>query len=315
MPEFIVDHDQAGKRLDVFISSVSEVSRSQAKLMVENGDVSVNGRVIEKPSYRLREGDTVSFEIPEPVPVSLEPENIPLDIVYEDDYVIVINKPPGMVVHPAPGHYRGTLVNALLYHCRDLGGISGNLRPGIVHRLDKDTAGLLVVAKNDLANSSLVEQFKRREVVRLYRALVYGIVEKDRGRIVIPIGRDRFDRKKFSPRTTSPREAITNYRVVKRYEKFNVTDIRCKLETGRTHQIRVHMSYIGHPILGDYVYGFRLSRIKAPLLRKAIENMGMHALCAFYLSFRHPKTGKVMEFEVDLPEGMKRVIDVLEGRV
>ncbi len=313
MPEVKVTDERKGERLDVFLSSVSNLSRSQVKLLIENGEVSVDGRVIKKPSYRVKPGETVSFEVPEPVPLTLEPEDIPLDILYEDEDVIVINKPPGMVVHPAPGHYRGTLVNALLFHCKDLGGVGGALRPGIVHRLDKDTAGLLVVAKNDFANQSLIEQFKKREVVRIYKALVYGVIEKDSGRITVPIGRDRFDRKKFSPRTNSPREAITNYWVIKRYESFNVTYIKCKLETGRTHQIRVHMSYIGHPILGDETYGFKLSRIKDERLRKLIKSMGMHALCACFLSFRHPRTGKFLEFEVKLPEGMRRVIDFLES--
>ena len=313
MPEVKVTEEDAGKRLDVFLSAAGNLSRSQAKLIIENGDVSINGKIVKKPSYKVKLGELISFEIPEPVPLTAKPENIPLDIVYEDEDVIVVNKPPGMVVHPAPGHYSGTLVNALLYHCKDLKGIGGTLRPGIVHRLDKDTAGLLVVAKNDYSNQALIEQFKRREVIRIYRALVFGIIEDDYGRITVPIGRDKFDRKKFSPRTNSPREAITNYWVLKRYEEFNVTFVKCKLETGRTHQIRVHMAYIGHPILGDEVYGFKLSKVKDENLRRAIREMNMHALCACYISFKHPSTGSKLEFEIDLPEGMKRVIDILES--
>ncbi|MEO2065160.1 MAG: RluA family pseudouridine synthase, partial [Desulfurobacteriaceae bacterium] len=249
----------------------------------------------------------------EPEPIEVKPENIPLDVVYEDRDVIVINKPAGMVVHPAPGHYCGTLVNALLYHCKDLGGIGGALRPGIVHRIDKDTAGLLVVAKNDLAQQSLIEQFKNRTVGRFYRALIYGIPKKDYDRIVLPIGRDKFDRKKFSPNTTSPKEAITNYWVIEKFPKHNVSEIKCKLETGRTHQIRVHMSNLGHPLLGDRTYGYKPSRIEDEKLRELIDEMGMHALCAYYLAFDHPRTGKRMEFEVELPEGYKRILEYLRG--
>jgi len=218
-----------------------------------------------------------------------------------------------MVVHPAPGHYSGTLVNALLHHCKDLGGIGGALRPGIVHRLDKDTAGLIVVAKNDLAQQSLIEQFKNRSVGRFYRALIYGIPKREHDRIVLPIGRDKFDRKKFSPNTTSPKEAITNYWVIEKFPEHNVAEIKCKLETGRTHQIRVHMSNLGHPLLGDRTYGYKPSRIEDEKLRRLIDEMGMHALCAYYLAFDHPRTGKRMEFEVELPKGYQRVLNYLKG--
>ncbi|MEO2068515.1 MAG: RluA family pseudouridine synthase [Desulfurobacteriaceae bacterium] len=311
--EVVVDKEKKGMRLDQFLASIVDISRSQAKHLIEDGEVSINGKIVKKPSYKVKEGETVAFEIPEPVPLDLEPEDIPLDIVYEDEDVIVINKPAGLVVHPAPGHYSGTLVNALLHHVKDFQGINGTLRPGIVHRLDKDTAGLLVVAKNDLAQQSLIEQFKSRTVGRFYKALIFGIPRKDYDRIVVPIGRDKFDRKKFSPNTTSPKEAITNYWVLEKFENHNISLIKCKLETGRTHQIRVHMSYLGYPLLGDKTYGFKPSRIKDENLRNLIEEMGMHALCAYYLSFKHPRTGKVLEFEVPLPEGMERVIEYLRG--
>jgi len=311
MPEVTVESSHHKLRLDQFISAVADISRSQAKELIEEGLVSVNGTTVKKPSFKVKEGQRVSFEIPEPEPLELEPENIPLDVVYEDRDVIVINKPAGLVVHPAPGHTSGTLVNAILYHCKDLQGIGGTLRPGIVHRLDKDTAGLIVVAKNDLAQQSLVEQFKKRTVGRLYRALILGIPKKEHDRIVVPIGRDKFDRKKFSPRTTSPKEAITNYWVVGKFPRHNVSEIRCKLETGRTHQIRVHMSYLGHPLLGDRTYGYKPSRIEDETLRKLIDEMGMHALCAYYLAFDHPRTGKRMEFKVELPPQYRRVLEYL----
>ncbi len=311
--EAVVDKEHAGKRLDQFLSEVADISRSQAKELIEEGLVLVDGKESKKPSQKVKEGQRVEFEIPEPEPLELQPENIPLDVVYEDRDVIVINKPAGLVVHPAPGHYSGTLVNALLYHCKDLEGINGTLRPGIVHRLDKDTAGLLVVAKNDLAQRSLVEQFKKRSVGRLYRALLLGIPEKEKDRIVLPIGRDRFDRKKFSPNTTSPKEAITNYWITEKFPQFNVSEVECKLETGRTHQIRVHMSSLGHPLLGDRTYGYKPSRIKDEKLRKLVDEMGMHALCAYYLSFDHPRTGKRMEFRVELPPGYRKVLSYLRG--
>ena len=311
MEKVVVEKEHSKKRLDQFISEVSELSRSQAKGIIEEGLVKVDGKVVKKPSQKVKEGQVVEFEVPEPEPIEVEPENIPLEVVYEDSDVIVINKPAGMVVHPAPGHYSGTLVNALLHHCKDLGGIGGALRSGIVHRLDKDTAGLIVVAKNDLAQQSLIEQFKNRTVGRFYRALIYGIPKKEHDRIVLPIGRDRFDRKKFSPNTTSPKEAITNYWVIEKFPEHNVAEIKCKLETGRTHQIRVHMSNLGHPLLGDRTYGYKPSRIEDEELCRLIDEMGMHALCAYYLAFDHPRTGERMEFEVELPAGYQKVLEYL----
>ncbi|ADU96342.1 RluA family pseudouridine synthase [Thermovibrio ammonificans] len=301
------------QRLDQFVAEAAQISRSQAKEIIEKGLVKVNGKTVQKPAYKVKEGERVEFEVPEPEPIEVKPEAIPLEVIYEDQDVIVINKPAGMVVHPAPGHYSGTLVNALLHHCKDLGGIGGALRPGIVHRLDKDTAGLIVVAKNDLAQQSLIEQFKNRSVGRFYRALIYGIPKREHDRIVLPIGRDKFDRKKFSPNTTSPKEAITNYWVIEKFPEHNVAEIKCKLETGRTHQIRVHMSNLGHPLLGDRTYGYKPSRIEDEKLRRLIDEMGMHALCAYYLAFDHPRTGKRMEFEVELPKGYQRVLNYLKG--
>jgi len=311
--EVRVEREKSGKRLDQFLAELSELSRSQAKELIEEGLVKVDGQPVKKPSRKVKEGEVVEFEVPEPQPLELKPQNIPLEVLYEDKDLIVINKPPGLVVHPAPGHYEGTLVNALLYHCKDLSGIGGALRPGIVHRLDKDTAGLLVVAKNDLAHQSLVEQFKKRTVGRFYRALVQGIPHQKKGRIEVPIGRDRYDRKKFSPNTSSPKEAITNYEVIREFPKHGIAEVKCRLETGRTHQIRVHMSFIGHPLLNDKTYGYKASKVKDRKLRELVENMGMHALCAYYLAFDHPRTGKRLEFEVDVPEGYRKVLSYLTG--
>jgi 23S rRNA pseudouridine1911/1915/1917 synthase len=311
--EVRVEREKSGKRLDQFLAELSELSRSQAKELIEEGLVKVDGQPVKKPSRKVKEGEVVEFEVPEPQPLELKPQNIPLEVLYEDKDLIVINKPPGLVVHPAPGHYEGTLVNALLYHCKDLSGIGGALRPGIVHRLDKDTAGLIVVAKSELAHQSLVNQFKERKVGRFYRALVCGIPKKEYDRIVLPIGRDRFDRKKFSPNTSSPKEAITNYWVVEKFPKFGVSEVKCKLETGRTHQIRVHMSSMGHPLLGDKTYGYRSTKLKDEKLRSLVDKMGMHALCAYYLAFEHPRTGRWLEFEVEPPKGYKKVLEYLKS--
>jgi len=311
--EVEVDREDSKKRIDQLISEKTSLSRSRAKTLIEEGRVKVNGEVVKKSSYKVKKGDKITVEIPEPEPLELVAEDIPLDVVYEDKDVIVINKPPGLVVHPAPGHARGTLVNALLYHCKDLQGINGTLRPGIVHRLDKDTAGLIVAAKNEKAQQSLVEQFKNRTIGRFYRALVWGIPKEKKKRIVLPIGRDRFDRKKFSPNTTSPKEAITNYEVVEEFVPYNVAEVVCKLETGRTHQIRVHMSYLGYPLLGDKTYGFKISKVEDEGLKRLLESSKMHMLCAYYLSFKHPSTGKVLVFKVEPPEDYLRVLNYLKS--
>ncbi|NIA12192.1 MAG: RluA family pseudouridine synthase [Nitrospiraceae bacterium] len=306
-----VEKEYDGIRLDVFLSSkVEGLSRSQAKSIVKNG-VMVNDKLVKKPSYPVSENDEVVFEIPEPKPLGLEAEDIAIDIVYEDSDIIVVNKPAGLVVHPAPGHYSGTLVNALLHHCKDLSGINGTLRPGIVHRLDKDTSGLMVVAKNGLSQENLSRQFRERKVEKFYRTFVYGLIKEDRGTIEVPIGRDKFNRKRFSTNTSAPRHAKTDLWVIKRYEDYNVTDVKCKIETGRTHQIRVHMSHMGFPILNDKLYGFKASRVKSVKLKSAIEDMHMNALCSYHLKFKHPRSGKPMEFEIDLPPAMKKILDIL----
>ena len=305
-----VPSELSGKRLDVALSEIAKISRSKAKEIIEKGLVKVNGQTVLKPSAKVKEGQELSYTIPEPEPVRAVPEDIPIEIVYEDEHVIVVNKPPGMVVHPSAGHWRGTLVNAILHHCSLES--KDPIRPGIVHRLDKDTAGLMVVAKTEIAREFLISQFKSRKIERTYRALIMGIPKKLKGRIEVPIGRDRFDRKKFSPNTTSPKQAITNYWVVKTFKKFNISEVYCKLETGRTHQIRVHMSYLGHPVLGDKTYGFKISRIEDKTLRELVENLGMNALCAFRLKFLHPVEKKELMFEVSPPEGYLRVLRYLE---
>ena len=252
---FEVGQSEVGMRLDAFIASVSELSRSAAAKLIESGDVTVGGKPSEK-KRSLSLGEVVEINLPEPVECEAQPEDIPLDVVYEDDDIIVINKPSGMVVHPAPGNYSGTLVNALLYRCQgSLSGIGGVMRPGIVHRIDKDTSGLLVVAKNDFAHTALSEELKYHGIEREYHALVKGGFSEDAGKVDEPIGRHPIDRKKMAVlrNSESAREAITHYEVVGRYG--SITHLKLLLETGRTHQIRVHMSYIGHPLLGDEVYG------------------------------------------------------------
>lgn len=270
-------------------------SRSQLKLAIENGLVTVEGKRV-KPSYKVVEGDRIEVTTPDPVALDLEPENIPLDIVYEDDDVIVVNKPAGMVVHPSAGHPNHTLVNALLYHT-PLSTINGTFRPGIVHRIDKDTSGLLMVAKNDHAHQSLAQQLKDKTNLREYIALVHGVIKQDSGTIDAPLGRSPKDRKKQAI-VADGRHAVTHFKVLERY--LNYTLILCWLETGRTHQIRVHMQSIGHPLAGDPLYG----------PRKTIAGSGQF-LHAEKLGFKHPTTGKQLVFEAPLPDDFKKVIDRL----
>ena len=262
MDEWITIEDAAGERIDKFLSEeLSERSRSFLQKLIKEQYVKVNDKPV-KASYRLVFGDLVSILFPEPEKPDIAAEDIPLDILYEDDDIIVINKPKQMVVHPAPGHYSGTLVNALLYHCRDnLSGINGTLRPGIVHRIDMDTTGSLVICKNDAAHQSLSSQLKEHSIHRIYEAVVHGNLKEDSGRIDAPIGRHPTERKKMSTMAKSAREAVTHYQVLERFGQF--TYIQCRLETGRTHQIRVHMASIGHPLLGDAVYGPK----KCPFLK------------------------------------------------
>ena len=295
--------DREGLRLDAFLSEQLEnMSRSVVQHLMESGAVLVSGKPVKK-NYRTRVGDEIVLEIPQPEPVELLPENIPLDIRYEDQDVVVVNKPKGLVVHPAPGHWSGTLVNALLYHCGDsLSGINGQLRPGIVHRIDMDTSGLLIVAKNDFAHAALAEQLQDHSLSRVYEAIVVGNIKADSGTIDAPIGRHPVDRKKMAVTEKGSRPAVTHYEVIARYSGY--THLRCRLETGRTHQIRVHLSWRGHPILGDTVYG----RGKA----LGLESQCLHARS---LSFRHPRTGQLITVDSELPEYFEHVLKKLGAPV
>lgn len=303
-----VSKDEAGMRLDAYIAAVSDLSRSAAARLIESGSVTVNGKLAEK-KRAIAEGDVVEITLPEPEECEAQPEDIPLDVVYEDDDIIVINKPEGMVVHPAPGNYSGTLVNALLFRCRDsLSGIGGVMRPGIVHRIDKDTSGLLVVAKNDFAHTALSEELKYHGIEREYHALVKGGFGEDTGTVDLPIGRHPIDRKKMAvlKNSESAREAVTHYEVLARYG--NISYLKLMLETGRTHQIRVHMSYTGHPLLGDEVYG----QSKIPFEKRHAPLLNGQALHAKRLSLTHPRTKERMTFECELPENFKELLEILE---
>ena len=301
MDELITVEDEAGERIDKFLSDeLSDRSRSFLQKLIKEQYVKVNDKPV-KASYRLILGDTVSISFPEPEKPDIAAEDIPLDILYEDNDIIIINKPKQMVVHPAPGHYSGTLVNALLYHCQgNLSGINGSLRPGIVHRIDMDTTGSLVVCKNDTAHQSLSAQLKEHSIQRVYEAIVHGILKEDTGCIDAPIGRHPTERKKMSTQTRNGREALTHYRVLERFGAF--THIQCRLETGRTHQIRVHMASIGHPLLGDTVYGPK----KCPFPK--LIGQTLHADT---LGFIHPGTGEYMEFHAPLPEYFTGLLDRL----
>lgn len=299
--EFTVEQHDFGKRIDSFIAeNIEEMTRSAVQRLIEEGNVQVNGSNPSK-NYKLRNGDLVCIGIPEPKLPEAKPENIPLDIIFEDDDLLVVNKPKGMVVHPAPGNYDGTLVNALLFHCGDsLSGINGVLRPGIIHRIDKDTSGLLIVAKNDYSHRLLAEQIKEHSFTRKYRAVVYGNLKEDTGTINAPIGRHPVDRKKMTVTQKNSREAVTHYKVLKRYQDF--TYVELTLETGRTHQIRVHMSSIGHPVAGDPVYG----------PKKVITSLGGQCLHAFFIEFVHPRTGETLSFSSDLPEYFTKFLSALD---
>ena len=301
---------ESGKRLDKFLSeSYKEFSRSYIKKLIEEGFVLVNDEVVKKPSRKLREGDRVTLLVPEPEELKVEPENIPIEIIYEDKDIAVIVKPCGLVVHPSPGYTSGTLVNALLYHIKDLSSIGGVERPGIVHRLDRETAGVMVIAKKDVAHRELVKQFQERKTEKFYKVLVKGLVKKDYGIIDTPIGRHPYDRKRFSVREEG-KEALTEYWVLKRYERFEITLLKVKIHTGRTHQIRVHFSSIGHPVLGDTTYGFKRTSVPKELL----ELMGeCNMLVAYHLGFYHPTTGEWLTFEIEEPETFRSVHAWLEA--
>lgn len=298
-----VSAEYAKERIDKYIteSIEEEVSRSQVQLWIKNGHVRINDLVV-KPNAKCMEGDVVTLQMPEPTSVDIEAEDIPLDVYYEDSDVIVINKPRGMVVHPAPGHTSGTVVNALMYHCKDLSGINGELRPGIVHRIDKDTSGLLMAAKNDRAHVSLAEQLKAHTVIRKYIALVHGNVPHDQGTIDAPIGRDEHDRKMYTVTDRNSKHAVTHFKVLERFGDSTLVEL--KLETGRTHQIRVHMKFIGHPLVGDPMY----SRGTRGL---TMEGQALHAET---LGFIHPSTGELLQFEAPIPTDMEQLLHSIRNR-
>lgn len=288
--------ESKNQRLDAFLaSSLDGLTRSQATRLIESGEVAVNGRAVSK-SYKLAGGEDIAVTLPEPEPAEAVPQDIPLDVVYEDADVIVVNKPSGMVVHPAPGHPDGTLVNALLYHCAGtLSGIGGALRPGIVHRIDRDTSGLIIAAKNDAAHQYLSAQLADHTLARTYECIVVGALREDRGTVDAPIARHPTDRKRMAV-VAGGREAVTHWEVIARYPGY--THVRCRLETGRTHQIRVHMAYIGHPILGDTVYG----------AKKEVPGLTGQCLHAVGLRFLHPRTHEVVELSCPLPEEFTRML-------
>lgn len=292
--------EDAGTRADVFLAAKLGVSRSNMQKLLEDGRVK-RGEKIIKANYKVRAGEMFVVDIPEPEPIEAVPENIPLDIIYEDDDVVVLNKARGMVVHPAPGNYTGTLVNALLYHCSNLSGINSAIRPGIVHRLDKDTSGIMIVAKNDAAHISLSQQIQSKTAVRTYLAVVRGNIKTDSGTIETQIARDKTDRKKMAVVKEGGRDAITDYEVLERFGKYTL--MRCKLRTGRTHQIRVHMEYLGYPLVGDPKY----SPMKTPF---GIKGQALHS---HTLEFTHPRTGERMKFEAPLPEDMHKIITRLHN--
>jgi 23S rRNA pseudouridine1911/1915/1917 synthase len=301
--ELSVDPEQAGERIDKYIADSLEegYSRTQIQQWVKDEHVKVNGKAV-KTNYKLRTHDEIVLIIPEPVELDIASEAMELDVVYEDSDVIVINKPRGMVVHPAPGHYSGTLVNGLMFHCKDLSGINGVMRPGIVHRIDKDTSGLLMAAKNDAAHSSLAEQLKNHTVNRKYLAIVQGVISHENGTIDAPIGRDPHDRKLYTVTERNSKEAVTHFLVQERFSENTLVEL--KLETGRTHQIRVHMKFIKHPLMGDPAYG-RGGR------NEFIDGQALHAEV---LGFKHPRTGEYLEFKAPLPEDMQLLLQSLRDR-
>ncbi|MBC8078881.1 MAG: RluA family pseudouridine synthase [Gorillibacterium sp.] len=294
--EWHVATEDTGERIDKHITEAieAEVSRSQVQLWIKDGHVLVNGSPV-KSNYKVADQDHITVLVPEPEAMEIVPEELNLEIVYEDADLVVINKPRGMVVHPAPGHYHGTVVNGLLHHCKDLSGINGVMRPGVVHRIDKDTTGLLMVAKNDLAHSSLAAQLKEHSVTRKYIAMVHGNIPHDKGTVDAPIGRDPGDRKLFKVTPRNCKLAVTHFIVLERIGQFTMLELR--LETGRTHQIRVHMKYIGYPLVGDPNYG-----------RPKDNELSGQALHAAVLGFKHPRTGEYMEFTAPLPEDFERLL-------
>lgn len=302
--EFIIEEASAGERIDKFLSdSIPDMSRAYIQKLIKDGQITVNQKDI-KSNYKLSVGDVVCLHEPELQEPDIKAENIPLDILYEDSDLLIVNKPKGMVVHPSAGHYSGTLVNALMYYCKeDLSGINGVMRPGIVHRIDMDTTGSILVCKNDFTHNAIAEQLKVHSITRVYHALVHGVLKNDEGTINAPIGRHPIDRKKMSINEKNGKEAVTHYKVLKRFKNF--TYIECRLETGRTHQIRVHMSSIYHPLLGDAVYG----PAKCPF---KLQGQTLHAKT---IGIRHPRTGEYLEIEAPLPEYFSDLLKKLENSI
>lgn len=295
-----ITENQAGQRIDRHLADTQDLSRSFLQKILKDGEVAVNGKSV-KANYKLREGDRIEFEIPEAVEPDIVAEDIPLSILYEDADVLVVDKPKGMVVHPAAGHYSQTLVNAVMYHCKgELSGINGVLRPGIVHRIDRDTTGSIIICKNDMAHNEIARQLKEHSINRRYRAIVTGVLKDDEGTIEGAIGRDKKDRKKMAI-TADGKPAVTHYRVLQRFKHY--TYVECVLETGRTHQIRVHMASIGHPLLGDEVYGRKSDKYKC-------EGQCLHAMT---LGFHHPRTGEYIEVNAPLPHYFEHLLAVLES--
>jgi 23S rRNA pseudouridine1911/1915/1917 synthase len=313
---FTFEPGRSAERLDRFLADrMPELTRSQVKKLIDDGRVLLGGAPA-KAGEKLKGGESLAITLPAAVPAEAQPEAILLRVLYEDGHLIVIDKPAGMVVHPAPGHQGGTLVNALLHHCQDLAGIGGELRPGIVHRLDKDTSGVMVAAKDDLTLNALARQFKAHSINRRYLALVHGLVAADRGTVDKPIGRHTTERKKMSGKTRSGRRAVTHWRVLRRFDRDRLTLVELTLETGRTHQIRVHFSEMNHPVVGDPVYGSsgRAQAQDDPDLRQRLLSLHRQALHARVLGFLHPASGTYMEFESPVPEDLREILDYLENK-
>ena len=299
---FIVNEEDAGERIDKYLADMlPDLTRSYLQKVMKQEQVLVAGQPV-KANYKLKAEDVVDITIPDAVEPDIKPENIPLDILYEDDYILVVNKPKGMVVHPAAGHNSGTLVNAVMYHCREnLSGINGVLRPGIVHRIDMDTTGSLIICKNDMAHNHIAEQLKVHSITRKYRAIVHGVIKEDEGRVEAPIGRHPVERKKMAINEKNGKPAVTNYKVLERFRDF--TYVECQLETGRTHQIRVHMASLHHPLLGDAVYG----PAKCPY---KLQGQTLHAAT---IGFEHPATGEYLELTAPLPEYFEELLKKLRS--